>query len=207
MPINVSINGSTFAIPTDGDLGWGDPATDAIVELANTTLQKNGGNFTLTNDVNFGSSFGLIVKYLKSITADIALAGFIRMAKGDLIGWRNEANNGDVYLNKKTASDTIAQFANIDLVNVSSSQTLNGKNFGDTASLDASAVFQVTSTTKGSIPAPKMTTAQRNAIASPTAGLQIFNTDTGYTETYDGSSWNSLSQIVGSTIYLYEVFA
>lgn len=38
------------------------------------------------------------------------------------------------------------------------------------------AILEVNSTTKGSIPAPRMTTTQRDAIASPDNSLTIFNT-------------------------------
>src|SRR4051794_22774427 len=40
----------------------------------------------------------------------------------------------------------------------------------------ASALFEVRSTTKGFLP-PRMTTTQRNAIATPTTGLLIYQTD------------------------------
>lgn len=52
-----------------------------------------------------------------------------------------------------------------------------------------SLALNVVSTTKGSIPAPKMTTAQRNAIASPVEGTEIWNTDTKRKEVYNGTNW------------------
>jgi hypothetical protein len=45
----------------------------------------------------------------------------------------------------------------------------------------ASALLDVSSTTKGILP-PRMTTTQRDAIASPAAGLIIFNTTTNGVE-------------------------
>ena len=45
-----------------------------------------------------------------------------------------------------------------------------------TTTLDASAFLQVNSTTRGFLP-PRMTTAQRNAIASPVNSLIVFDTD------------------------------
>jgi hypothetical protein len=53
---------------------------------------------------------------------------------------------------------------------------------------DASAKLDVTSTTSGFLP-PRMTTAQRNAIASPAQGLVIFNTDSQGLEVYTASGW------------------
>ena len=59
---------------------------------------------------------------------------------------------------------------------------------GDTT-LNASAMFEVESTTKGLLP-PRMTTVQRNAISSPATGLVIYNTTTGQLETYNGAAWS-----------------
>ena len=55
-----------------------------------------------------------------------------------------------------------------------------------------SAVLDLNSTTKGFLP-PRMTTAQRDAIASPATGLIIFNTTTNSLEIRNSSDWVSLS--------------
>ncbi len=52
---------------------------------------------------------------------------------------------------------------------------------------DASSVLDVSSTTKGLL-APRMTTAQRDAITSPATGLQIYNTDNAALETFTGTT-------------------
>jgi hypothetical protein len=51
-----------------------------------------------------------------------------------------------------------------------------------------SAALDVASSTKGFLP-PRMNTASRNAIASPVAGLLIYNTDTNLYNYYTGSAW------------------
>jgi uncharacterized protein (TIGR02145 family) len=56
----------------------------------------------------------------------------------------------------------------------------------------ASALLDVSSTTKGFLP-PRMTTTQRDAIASPAAGLIIYNATTNSVQLYNGSGWLSLS--------------
>jgi len=63
-----------------------------------------------------------------------------------------------------------------------------------TSSPDASAALDITSTTKGLL-IPRMTNAQRLAIASPVAGLQVFVTDFdgGSFMFYDGTKWGTLS--------------
>ena len=61
-----------------------------------------------------------------------------------------------------------------------------------TATPAASAQLDVSSTTKGLLP-PRMTTTQRDAIASPAAGLIIFNTTTNGVEIKTSLGWISLS--------------
>jgi hypothetical protein len=61
---------------------------------------------------------------------------------------------------------------------------------GAATAQNGSAVLDIESTTRGFLP-PRMTTAQRDAIASPAQGLQIFNTTTTKTETYDGTTWQA----------------
>ncbi len=52
----------------------------------------------------------------------------------------------------------------------------------------ASAQLDVSSTTKGLL-APRMTTAQRNAIASPAKGLLVYDTNINELYQYNGSGW------------------
>jgi hypothetical protein len=54
-----------------------------------------------------------------------------------------------------------------------------------------SAIFEVRSTTKGFLP-PRMTTTQRDAIASPATGLVVYDSTTNKLQCYNGSTWNDL---------------
>jgi hypothetical protein len=58
-------------------------------------------------------------------------------------------------------------------------------------SVNASAQVQIDSTTKGFLP-PRMTTTERDLIATPAAGLMIYNTTTNRPNFYDGSAWVAL---------------
>lgn len=58
------------------------------------------------------------------------------------------------------------------------------------SSPNASAIVDITSTTKGFLP-PRMTTTQRDAISSPAAGLVIYNTTTSKLQVYT-TSWTDL---------------
>ena len=53
---------------------------------------------------------------------------------------------------------------------------------------DASAMLDIQSTNKGLL-IPRLTTAQRNAIAAPATGLQVFNLDDKCIDIYDGTNW------------------
>lgn len=59
--------------------------------------------------------------------------------------------------------------------------------------IDASAILNLSSTTKGFLP-PHLTTTQRDAISSPTNGLMIFNTTDNEYQWYNasGPSWDSI---------------
>jgi hypothetical protein len=58
-------------------------------------------------------------------------------------------------------------------------------------SADASSILDLVSTQKGFLP-PRMTTTQKNAIASPAAGLVLYDSTTNKLQCYNGSTWNDL---------------
>ncbi|MCX6307252.1 MAG: hypothetical protein NT040_19990 [Bacteroidetes bacterium] len=71
----------------------------------------------------------------------------------------------------------------------------NGGNLGiGTTSPVASAALDISSIDKGFLP-PRMTTAQRNTIASPASGLVIYNTDEKALNLYSGIAWNSMTPV------------
>ena len=62
---------------------------------------------------------------------------------------------------------------------------------GNNTTGDPSALLTLTSTTKGFLP-PRMTTTQRNAIASPAAGLIVYDTTLNLPHFFNGTIWVSL---------------
>lgn len=56
------------------------------------------------------------------------------------------------------------------------------------AAIDGSAKFEVSSTSKGLL-VPRMTGAQRDAIATPANGLHLYNTTTGKHNFREGGAW------------------
>jgi hypothetical protein len=63
-----------------------------------------------------------------------------------------------------------------------------------TTSPSASAILDAQSTTKG-VRMPNMTTAQKNAIASPAAGLMVFDTTLSKLCVYSGAAWQTITSI------------
>jgi hypothetical protein len=64
-------------------------------------------------------------------------------------------------------------------------------NVGSASNANASAILELTSTTRGLL-LPRMTSAQRDAIASPVAGLILYNTTDNLVSFYNGTAWTNL---------------
>jgi hypothetical protein len=62
---------------------------------------------------------------------------------------------------------------------------------GNNATAFASSVLTVESTTQGFLP-PRMTTTQKNAIASPATGLMVYDTTLNLMALYNGTTWTTL---------------
>lgn len=126
MAIPLTINGVTFQYPQQFDLNWGPTLTNWSSAVTTGMLQKAGGAFTLTSEVDFGGSFGLKAIYLKSKETNIASTGILRLANASTgLVWRNQANSGDLSLT----------------VNASNQLTFNGSPIAASASLTDSHIF------------------------------------------------------------------
>lgn len=107
MSVPLTINGAVFNYPVNFDTGWGIDATGWAQAVTAGMLQKAGGTFALTADVNFGASFGILSKYFTSRTANPSTVGTVRLASADAgIGFRNNANSGNLILTTD-ASDNL----------------------------------------------------------------------------------------------------
>ena len=75
--------------------------------------------------------------------------------------------------------------------------TTGSTGIGANTSINASAILDVTSTTKGMLP-PRMTTVQMTGITSPAIGLELYNTVAKMQLQYDGTAYKSSGIISGS---------
>jgi hypothetical protein len=184
--VTVSVNGSSHTIPQTGEKGWGTNVTAWIQAISANTLQPNGGNFTLTADTNFGGNYGLIAPYYKSRATNLSTSGAIRIGTTEAIGWRNNANDGNLLLNVDS-SDRL-------LFNGALLPSLSSSDFTDTG-------FRVVddgdSTKKIALQASGITTGTTRTLTVPDAsGTLTLNDSTGTltNKTISGSS-NTFSNI------------
>jgi hypothetical protein len=63
---------------------------------------------------------------------------------------------------------------------------------GGTKAVEATAVLEINSTTKGFLP-PRMTTTQKGNISSPVAGLVVYDTTLNKLCVYTGSGWETVT--------------
>jgi hypothetical protein len=113
-----------------------------------------------------------------SIITDLIFTGTINISSTGI--------GRGIYVNKVITSGDFRAF-----------ESSVGGGYFNTTSVNASAILQVDSTTKGFLP-PRMTTTERNAIATPATGLQVYNTTTNENNTYNGTAWVAAG---GSNIY------
>ncbi len=100
-------------------------------------------------------------------------------------------NGGQAVLAASTTSANLVLNVNVPSVFSDTANFLTTIGIGADTS-DASALLDLTSEDKGFL-APRMTTAQRDAIASPATGLFVYNTTTNQYNMYDGTIWKNIS--------------
>lgn len=105
MATTVSLNGVNYSVPAVGEGNWGTNLSAYLVALSTGVLQKAGGSFTLTADVDFGATYGLKSAYFSARSTG-ATSGFIRAANNTAISWRNAANSANLDL-KVNASNVL----------------------------------------------------------------------------------------------------
>jgi hypothetical protein len=103
---------------------------------------------------------------------------------GIMIGRVVQANNFFSVANEGIYTTT--SIYGLQLISPSYNVRVGSSNLGSAG--DASAMFQVDSTTKGLLP-PRMTDAQIRAIASPANGLIAYNTTIDHLCVYKGGAW------------------
>ncbi len=167
-----------------------------IYNFTNSTSLANGLYLSMNGSGGYNVNANGPMRCVITPTTDIEVGVRIATAYG---GWpsiigstsvvgANGAANQSYLLVKQIGSSAIVNpwvLSGNDVYNTTGEVGIG------TASPNASALLDLTSTTKGLLP-PRMTTAQRSAISGAVNGLVIYNTNLNQLETYNGSSWNPL---------------
>lgn len=98
MSQNVTFNGIVYSIPELGDWNWGQSVTDYLIAISSGVLQKIGGSFHISNEIDFGGEAGIKSSYYKSRSQNVATIGTIRLASSDVISFRNQSNTENLII-------------------------------------------------------------------------------------------------------------
>ena len=100
MATTVSVAGSSYSVPQEGDSSWGNDVTNLLIQLATSTkvLQITSSSFPLNQDLSFGVSYGLKTAYIKSQAVNPSGSGILRLGSAESVAWRNTANSADLSL-------------------------------------------------------------------------------------------------------------
>ena len=101
-------------------------------------------------------------------------------------------NAATVYIDRAPQVGSNATIANAYALWVAAGASLFGGSVGVGSAAPGSAALAVTSTTQGLL-LPRMTATQRDAIASPAAGLVVYNSTSGKLNFYNGSAWEAVT--------------
>ncbi|NDE90620.1 MAG: hypothetical protein EB059_05720 [Alphaproteobacteria bacterium] len=143
-------------------------------------------------DIQTNNTAGALVENQRFSFSDTNYYSSIKTSTGGLVG-QNQIGffitEGGVQTNPLLLADN--------LNTITGTTYINGSVGVGTATPAATALLDISSTTKGFLP-PRLTTTERDAISSPATGLTIYNTTTAAMQSYNGSAWGSVAGGAGS---------
>lgn len=110
MSSTVTVAGTSYSVPNTGDSNWDVDLTNLFIALSTSTkiLSISSNSFPITQDVQWGSTYGHKAAYYKSLAANPSATGQIRLGNAESVGFRNAANNADLLLSVNASN--ILQF-------------------------------------------------------------------------------------------------
>ena len=185
---------------------FGNVSTTGALTIGSTTASTS----TTTGSATFAGGIGIA----GAVNAGLAstFASSVTVGSGANVGYTFQTNGTSYFTGQATFGGAIVINAGINSAADIDFKYLGG-NYGKmftsgnwlfrssgTFTDIPSSKLSVESTTQGSIPAPKMTSTQRDAISSPTAGLQVFNTTTNTLQSYNGSAWGEVGRVLNGSL-------
>lgn len=127
-----------------------------------------------------------------TLTSSTSTVGVVGLSGAQFYNLKSLGGFGSSQVNVSGVMDLYSNDGTIGLrVNDAFTGIQDATAIGKISTPDASAMLEIVSTTKGLLP-PKMTTVQKNAIATPAAGLVVYDTTTNKLCCYNGAIWNDL---------------
>jgi hypothetical protein len=202
----VSVTGSSF---TNAPSGGGDIALSAQVQGSTKTHSRSifaynnaTGNSTkygieieLLGTQPSGNIFGTYTKLTAVATAGSSFGNYVSHQGASAI------NYGSFISVSGAGNSNTGLYINVTNGVTSNYALLTGSGqvgFG-TSTPNASALVDITSTTQGFLP-PRMSTTQKNAISTPSIGLQVYDSTSNELNYYNGSAWVGLNAGGGGAV-------
>ena len=173
-----------------GNVGFGTAAPGTLIHAATT----NSTVYTPTSAaLAIPANILTTIENLDTTDSTAALLSFVSRSGGAVnrtfIGNVSNTAGGSIVFGHRTGTTAYAERMRIDYLG----------NLGvGTSSPNANAILDVSSTTKAFMP-PRMTTAQKNSVASPTAGMVVYDTDMASLSVYNGTAWTTTNTMAVST--------
>jgi hypothetical protein len=205
---NLTVDGNTlFVDNVNNRVGVGTTSPATRVHILGALRVDNGsaaGSLIFGADINGVTRSSNVRKLAAIVSPDYANTRNIEWATSDSssslvnlvsIGGRVGGSNYAATSITLVTAPNVSTTGGTAALHIDSSQRVG---IG-TTSPNAAAVLDVTSTTQGFLP-PRMTSTQRDAIASPPDGLEIYNTTTNRPNVRSGGVWREVaSGTIGTT--------
>jgi hypothetical protein len=183
-------NGSAFASDatnlfwddTNNRLGVGTNSPSATLGI------KGSGSTSATTSLLVQNSAGTSALTVKDDSSVLISAGSV-FGFGDTLNYAKKSGAIDGVEIAGFSGVGLGAFGGINTFVVRSGSASLGA-----TTANASAIFDITSTTKGFLP-PRMTTTQKNAIASPAAGLIVYDSTLGKLCVRTASAWETITSL------------
>ena len=170
-------------------LASGASVTGSFLELSSAVANLRGGTTAVTFTVGsermrIANTGNVLINTTTDAGYKLDVNGTARVSGNTTVGGNLLVNNTTDFGYRMDVNGNVRLSGN--------QNTLTGSVLiGTTYSFAASAVLKIDSTTQGFL-CPRMTTTQKNAIASPAAGLMVYDTTLNLMALYNGTTWTTL---------------
>jgi len=189
-------------VPSGSGYTWTSPVGARLTLAPTATTSGAASLLTLTGAADTGRTASteqtdLYVNLARTVTwatGALTTQRAVRIAAPTLafVGASTVTTAVTVDISGAPIAGTNATITNAYALRVASGASLFSGSVGVGGAPDSKAALTVTSTTQGFLP-PRMTETQRDAIASPTEGLMVYNLTSHKLNVYTGAAWEAIT--------------